>query len=75
MPILLSGTQVARLYAVLQRSDDALPDELRPVLNTLERELFSHLSVEEGEAFQEEPLRVPEKISTLRYVLNQEENE
>lgn len=75
MPIYLSGTQVARLYTVLQGSGNTLPDELHPLLNNLERELFSYLSVEEGEAFQEGPLRVPEKISALRYVLKQEENE
>ncbi len=75
MPIYLSGNQVARLYAVLQGSGDGLPGELHPLLNTLERELFSHLSVEEGESFQEGPMRVPEKISALRYVLKQEEDE
>jgi hypothetical protein len=75
VPIYLSGTQVARLYTVLQGSGNALPDELHPLLNNLERELFSYLSVEEGEAFQQAPIRVPEKISALRYVLKQEENE
>ncbi len=75
MAIYLSGTQLARLYAALQGSDDRLPRELHPLLNALEREIFSHLSVEEGEQFQRQSARVPEKMSALRYVLTEEENE
>ncbi len=75
MAIYLSGTQLARLYDSLQGSDESLPRELHPFLNALERELFSHLSVEEGEEFQRQSKGVPERISRLRYVLIEEENE
>ena len=74
MAIRLSGIQLARLYVSLQGNGEALPVELHPLVDGLERELLSHLSVEEGEQFQQGNLTVPERISTLRYVLKQEED-
>ena len=46
----LSVEEVKELYAFLKVREDQLPRQLLPLLNRLERKLFSELTIEELEA-------------------------